>query len=80
MIEKDGIVQSLKAEKVGKISVSLGAGRIRKEDTIDNCVGIVLEKKVGDIVKKGEIVAYIHANDEKKGKEAVKKLQAVYEF
>ena len=39
------------------------AGRIRKEDEIDPAVGIVLEKKIGDIVQKDEPIAYIHAND-----------------
>lgn len=77
---KEGTIQNLKAEEVGKISVSLGAGRIRKEDEIDNSVGIVLEKKIGDKVQKGEILAYIHANDEEKGKEAVNRLKEVYEI
>lgn len=74
----DGGIQSLKAEEIGKISVSLGAGRMKKEDIIDNSVGIVLEKKVGDTVKQGEILAYIHANDKEKAEEAVKRLQEVY--
>ena len=78
ILEREGVVQSLKAEEVGKISVELGAGRLKKDDKIDNNVGIVLEKKIGEYVKQGEIVAYIHANDENKGKEAVEKLQNVY--
>ena len=76
--EKTGIIKSIKAEEIGKISVSLGAGRIKKEDVIDNSVGIVLEKKIGDTIKQGEITGYVHANDEMKGKEAVKKLQELY--
>ena len=44
----------------------LGAGRIKKEDKIDYTCGIVLNKKVGDYVKKGEILAYIHSNDKDK--------------
>lgn len=76
--EKTGTIKSLKAEEVGKISVNLGAGRIKKEDIIDNSVGIVLEKKVGDTIKQGEIAGYVHANDEMKGKEAVRKLQELY--
>ena len=80
MSEKNGVVQGLKAEDVGKISVSLGAGRMRKEDSIDNSVGIVLEKKIGDTVQEGEVLAHIHANDEEKGKEAVSKLQEIYEI
>ena len=75
---RDGTITSLKAEEIGKLSVSLGAGRMKKEDKIENSVGIVLEKKIGDNVKKGDIVAYIHANDENKAKEAVKKLEEIY--
>ena len=75
---KDGIIQSLKAEEVGKISVKLGAGRIKKEDKIDHRVGIRLEKKIGDTVKLGETIAYIHANNEEVGKEEAKRLQEIY--
>ena len=75
---RDGTITSLKAEEIGKLSVSLGAGRMKKEDKIENSVGIVLDKKIGDNVKKGDIVAYIHANDENKAKEAVKKLEEIY--
>lgn len=75
---RDGTITSLKAEEIGKLSVSLGAGRMKKEDKIENSVGIVLDKKIGDNVKKGDIVAYIHANGENKAKEAVKKLEEIY--
>ena len=51
--------------------------RIRKEDKIDNSVGIVFEKKAGKTVKQGDIIAYIHADDEKKAKQAVEKLEEV---
>ncbi len=78
--EKTGTIVSLKAEEVGKISVSLGAGRMKKEDSIDNSVGIVIEKKIGDTVKQNEILAYIHANDKEKAEEAVKKLKIIYEI
>ena len=71
-------VKRLKAEEIGKLSVYLGGGRIQKEDKIDQAVGIVLNKKVGDKVKKGEIVAYIHANNKEKGEEAVRRLKEIY--
>lgn len=77
-IEKSGIVKEVKAEEVGKLSVFLGGGRIRKEDKIDSAVGITLNKKVGDKVEKSDIVAYIHANNEEKGKEAVQRLKEIY--
>lgn len=76
--EQNGIVKELKAEEVGKLSVFLGGGRIRKEDKIDPSVGITLIKKIGDKIEKGDIVAYIHANDEEKGKEAVQRLKEIY--
>lgn len=78
-LEEQGVVQRLDAEIVGKTSVALGAGRIKKEDKIDNSVGIHLEKKIGDYVTKQEVVAYVYANDEEKGKEAVENLKRAYE-
>ena len=78
--EKDGYVEKLNAEKVGKISVNLGAGRIKKEDSIDKAVGIVLNKKISDQVKEGDILAFIYANDEEKGNQAARELQEVYKI
>lgn len=78
VIESEGIIKELKAEEIGKISVFLGAGRIKKEEKIESEVGIVLNKKVGDKVRSRDIVAYIHANDEEKGREAIKRLQEIY--
>ena len=78
--DKDGFVEELNAEKVGVISVSLGAGRVKKEDDIDKAVGIVLNKKIADEVKTGDVLAYIHANDEQKGKEAVEQLKNTYKI
>ena len=78
--KEDGYVYKLNAEKVGKISVNLGAGRIKKEDSIDKAVGIVLNKKISDKVKKGDILAFIYANDEEKGNQAVEDLQGVYKI
>ena len=77
---KEGYIKSLNAKNVGEISMNLGAGRIKKEDNIDPAVGVVLKKKIADRVKKGEILAYIHANDEAKGKEAVHNLLNNYEI
>ncbi len=77
-LEKEGIIKEIDAEKIGKISVDLGAGRIRKEDRIEQETGIALNKKINDKVEKEDIVAYIHANDEEKAKEAVEKLKEIY--
>lgn len=76
--KQEVIVKQLKAEEIGKLSVFLGGGRIRKEDKIDPAVGIVLNKKIGDKINKGDIVAYIHANDKDKAEEAVRRLKEIY--
>ena len=78
--EQDIVVKELNAEEIGKISVFLGGGRTRKEDKIDSSVGIILNKKIGDNVTPKDIVAYIHANDEEKGIEAVEKLKEIYKL
>ena len=70
--EKDGKITKLDAYTIGKMSVYLGAGRIRKEDDIDKSVGFVFNKKVGAKVTKGEILGYIHANNEDKVKELLR--------
>lgn len=61
--EREGFVKSISADKVGLISMHLGGGRRTKEDGIDPGVGVMLVKKNGDYVKKGDALAYIHAAD-----------------
>ena len=70
--EKGGKITKLDAYTIGKMSVYLGAGRIRKEDDIDKSVGFVFNKKVGANVTKGEILGYIHANNEDKVNELLR--------
>ena len=70
--EEEGYVNKIHAEEIGIVAMELGAGRATKESVIDLAVGIVLEKKRGDFVKKGDIIAYVHANDEKKGEKAIR--------
>lgn len=60
--EKSGIIKEIPADVVAKYVCGLGAGRIRKEDKIDMAVGLVLHKKVGDRIEKGEVIATIYAN------------------
>ena len=60
--QKTGFIAHMDAEQVGMASCILGAGRMKKEDAIDHAAGIVLEKKTGDFVQKGEVIAYLHTN------------------
>ena len=63
--KEDGFISRTDAEKIGSASVILGAGRVNKEDTIDNTAGIILRKKTGDKVKAGDVIAEFHTNDER---------------
>ena len=71
---KTGYVQKINAEEVGEVASYLGAGRIRKKDKIDNSVGIILNTKVGEEIKKGNIIATIYANDKSKLENAKEKI------
>ena len=78
--ENSGYIEKLDANIVGEISLELGAGRKQKEDTIDNTVGITLVKKTADEVKKGDILAYIHASSPEKATEAIENMQKAYKI
>lgn len=57
-----GWIKELKALELGTLAMQIGAGRAVKEDMIDPAVGIVLNKKAGDEVKTGDVLAYVHTN------------------
>lgn len=76
--DREGFVTKIHAENIGLIAMELGAGRATKDDIIDLAVGIVLNKKRGDKVTKGEPLAYVHANSMEKAEKAVKDILANY--
>ncbi|HHV08561.1 MAG TPA: pyrimidine-nucleoside phosphorylase [Firmicutes bacterium] len=75
---KDGYVAQLRADKVGRASMGLGAGREKKEDVIDLAVGITVKCKVGDQVHQGDVLAEVHANDIDRGRQAVAEVLEAY--
>jgi len=75
----DGYISSIDAESVGLAAMLLGAGRQTKEDTIDHGVGISIQKKIGDAVKKGDTLALLYSNTES-ASEAMDKLNSAYAF
>lgn len=77
---KDGYIKSMNNQKIGYISSELGAGRLKKEDKINNRVGIIINKKIGDKVNSEEILAYIHSDDYEIGIKAVDDLRECYEI
>lgn len=59
--ETSGYVNSIQADDIGRICTQLGGGRTFKGQEIDLSVGVVLRKKSGDAVKRGECLAEVHA-------------------
>lgn len=74
--EKDGYISAIQCEEVGICSLILGGGRETKDSVIDLSVGIVLNKKKGDYVRKGDTIAVLFANDKEKEEAAEKRLRA----
>lgn len=60
--EKDGYIKQINALMIGESAMRLGAGRATLNDSIDMASGIVLTKKVGDYVSKGDVLCYVHTN------------------
>ena len=62
--KEDGYVAEMTADEIGTAAMLLGAGRATKDSVIDLAVGLILRKKIGDPVKKGESLVTIHSNFE----------------
>ena len=60
----DGYITAMNTEKIGLASVALGAGRVTKDDLIDFTAGIIIEKKTGDYVRRGDLIATLYSSDE----------------
>ena len=70
LAERDGYIVKMNAEEVGVTSVVLGAGRETKESDIDFSAGLILHKKYGDAVKKGDSLVTLYTSKEESLKEA----------
>ncbi|MGC2695692.1 MAG: thymidine phosphorylase, partial [Candidatus Angelobacter sp.] len=57
-----GYVSGFMCEQIGTAGVLLGGGRAKKEDSIDPAVGIIIHKKIGDIVSAGEPLCTVYYN------------------
>ena len=76
----DGYVAEMDTEGCGIAAALLGAGRARKEDSVDYGAGILLHCKYGDPVRKGQAVATLYASDEKRLAEGKKRLAEAYVY
>lgn len=72
--QKSGYIEHVDTESYGMASLALGAGRAKKEDPIDYSAGITLEKKTGDFVKEGDVIAVLHTNKPESVKEAEERI------
>ncbi|MDR0220017.1 MAG: pyrimidine-nucleoside phosphorylase [Lachnospiraceae bacterium] len=77
---QSGYVNHIACGEVGLCSLLLGGGRVTKDSVIDLSVGLVLAKKAGDPVNKGDALAYIHGNDAGRVAEAKERLLNSYEI
>lgn len=76
--EERGALKEINTEMIGNISVYLGAGRMRKEEEIDHAAGIVMNQRIGNVVEIGQVLAYIHTNDESKIEGALKNMKDAF--
>ena len=58
--KKAGVIKKINALQVGKLALSLGAGKIKKTDRIDHSVGVKLNKFIGNKVEKGEVLMTLY--------------------
>jgi len=66
----DGFIKEIEARTIGRASLHAGAGREKKEDVLDLAAGIILNKKVGDAVRQGEVLATLFAGNGQKLEDA----------
>lgn len=78
--ERDGYVASLDAMKIGIASQHTGAGREKKEDSVDLSAGLILHKKCGDEVKTGDVLCTLFGNDKKKLAMAAREAAEAFEI
>lgn len=76
--DKDGYIESLDARTVGIASRHAGAGRAVKNDKIDLKAGVILHKKIGDRVVKGDTLAEIFSSDKNKCRRVLKETETAF--
>lgn len=74
LAQSTGFVQTVDPMVIGVTAMELGAGRETKDSTIDLAVGIELQTEIGDHVRRGAVLAKLHANDPEKLDEAARQV------
>jgi len=77
---ESGYVYEIEAKNIGQAVVNLGGGRMKKDDSVDPYVGIEMVKKIGDRVNMGDVLMYIHANNDNEARKQIDFLRDSYKF
>ncbi len=78
--KSSGYIGKIEAEEVGKSAMVLGAGRATKEDLINHGVGVVLTKKIGDMVEAGEVLAKIYYDEDINLESSIRLLDGAFDI
>ncbi|MFQ5869786.1 MAG: thymidine phosphorylase [Candidatus Zixiibacteriota bacterium] len=76
--ERDGFLKAVDTLRVGQLWIELGGGRELISDQIDPAVGFIFEKKIGDRVERGEVIASVHASDRSAGEKVASDFEETY--
>ena len=77
---ESGYIYEINAKNIGQAVVNIGGGRLKKEDLVDHFVGIEVLKKIGDKVNQGDILMYIHANNDVEARKQIEFLRDSYKY
>lgn len=72
--KREGYIKEIQTEQIGLLAIQVGAGRKMKEDRIDRSAGFLIKKKIGEAVKRNELLAELYTNDSSKGREVASEL------
>lgn len=76
----EGCLAHVNGTALGLAAQRMGAGRVRKEDAIDPAVGFVMEKRIGDRIRKGDVLCTLHVRDAESAREAGERILAAMQF
>jgi len=78
--KEEGYLKTVNNFEIGMAALELGAGRKTKDDLIDHKAGIIFNKKIGDYIKKGDVIAVLHTSSVTKYKNVNAKFYDYIEF
>lgn len=77
---RSGFITKVNTAEIGHAIASIGGGRVRIDDTIDQSVGFIADVRIGDQVTDGGTLGAIYCSDDAKAREAASRIQAAYEI